>query len=253
MRSARTRLLLLGAVIACGLCWPAAAQAAFGIAGFQAAAKRSDGSAETQAGAHPYVLDAAFDLETEAGTRRLRDLTVHMPPGLLINPTSVNDCAEVDFRTPRSSIKPGSLSGERCPNSSQVGVVRVDVGGTVRWFGLFNLVPPFGTTAAIGASPFGTPLVFDVQAREADAGLDLRLQNVPQGFDLRSIHLTIWGTPWWGNARPNETHDPQRGNCLDEATGGSVASNCQVLGPGIQEPESLIKSYVTLPTTPCGT
>jgi hypothetical protein len=229
------------------------AQAAFSIGTFTVAAKKANGSAETRAGAHPYSLEAGFALDTEAGAQRLRDLTVQMPPGMLINPTAVAECSEAAFHKARSSSKPGSLSGESCPDSSQVGVIEVNVGGTVRYFGLFNLVSPFGRAAAIGASPFGTPVVFTVQVREGDSGLDLRLAGLPQSLDLRSLHLTIWGTPWWGNAKPSETHDPQRGNCLNEETGGSLASTCQVLGPGVQEPESLIKSYITLPTTPCAT
>ncbi len=248
MRRATTTALAVALLLAL----PAAAQGAFGIESFSVAAKKANGAAETQAGAHPYALEAGVTLDTEAGAQKLRDLTVQMPPGLLVNPTSVAECSEAAFHKARSSSKPGSLSGESCPNPSQVGVIEVNVGGTVRWFGLFNLVSPFGSAGAIGASPFGTPLVFAVQAREGDSGLDLRLAGVPPSLDLRAMHLTIWGTPWWGDARPSETHDPQRGNCLNEETGGSLASNCQVLGPGVQEPESLIKSYLTLPTTPCG-
>jgi hypothetical protein len=254
------RAAALALLLACALlCLPAAAQAAFSIAEFKVAAKKSNGIAETQAGAHPFAFQANLDFGTEAGAQRLRDATVHMPSGLLINPTAVNECNEAAFGEPRSATKPGSLSGESCANPTQVGVIRVDVGGTVRWFGLFNLIPPFGSAAAIGASPFGTPLVFMVGVREADAGLDLVLKDVPQSLDLRSLQLTIWGTPWipaapppGGSPPPLGPHDDQRGNCLDEETGGSLASDCQVLGPGIYEPLSLIKSYVTLPTTPCG-
>jgi hypothetical protein len=235
----------------------APAQAAFdfeaGAAGLSVAALTVSGTPKTEAGTHPYSLRADIALETEAGSRPLRELAVHMPPGLLINPTEVGECGEAEFQQPRSASKPASLSGESCPNTSQVGVVRASVEGTTRWFGLFNLEPPFGAVAAIGASPFGVPLAFTVHAREADAGLDLRLANVPQSFDLRSVQLTIWGTPWWGDkSHPSETHDPQRGNCLDEETGGSLASTCQVLGPGIEAPGGQIKSYLTLPTTPCG-
>lgn len=239
-------------IAVCALGLPSPASAAFGFEEFGVAAKRLNGGAETSAGAHPYSLEADVALDTEAGAERLHRLTVHLPPGLLINPPAADECTNAAFHTPRANTKPGSLSGESCPNPSQVGVIEADVGGTTRWFGLFSLVSPFGTTAAIGASPFGTPLVFEVQAREADVGLDLVLAEVPQSLDLRSLHLTIWGTPWWGDAWPAATHDPQRGNCLDEETGGSLASDCQVLGPGIEEPERLIKSYLTLPTTPCG-
>jgi hypothetical protein len=234
---------------------PSAAQAAFGFRpgteGFSAAALNADGSPTTQSGAHPHAFKTAVGLDAGSPDASLRDLSISLPPGFLVNPTAVAECSRAAFQTPRSTSKPGSLSGESCPNSSQVGVVRVEAGGTTRYFGLFNLVSPQGSAASIGASPFGVPLVFDVHLREPD-NLSLELVGLSQSLDLRSLRLTIWGTPWWGDTRPSETHDPQRGNCLDEESGGSLASNCQVFGPGVPAPEGQTKSYLTMPTTPCG-
>lgn len=227
------------------------AQAAFGIESLTAAATEQSEAPTTQAGAHPYAFEADVGLNTTGGASDgdLRDFHLHLPPGLLVNPTAVSECTLTAFHTHRSSPYETSESGESCPSSSQVGVIAVNEGGTVRHFGLFNLVAPFGSTAAIGASPFGTPLVFDVRLREGDAGLDLDLEGVPQSFDLQSMKLTIWGTPWWGAPSP-ASHDALRGNCLDEKTGGSNGS-CLVF-EAASAPESLIKSYLTMPTTPCG-
>ncbi len=83
------------------------------------------------------------------------------------------------FATPRTSPYEASASGESCPNSTQVGVLTVQTGAATRNFGLFNLVPPFGAAAAIGASPFGTPLVFAVHLREPD-NLALDLAGFPR-------------------------------------------------------------------------
>jgi hypothetical protein len=248
----RAARAFLGALLALALLAPAAAQASFGFVpgptGFAAGASNRDASPATRAGTHPYSFELAVGLETEGGARRLRDLTVHLPPGLLINPTTINECSEAAFHTPRVSPYEATSSGESCPNSSQVGVVGVDVGGTVRHYGLFSLVPPFGSTAALGASPGGMPLVFAVRAREADTGLDLVLDEVPQSLDLRSVKLTIWGSmPWEGTMGG---HNLLRGNCLNEQTGGSNGE-CLVFGSS-SAPLSLIKSYLTLPTTPCG-
>src|SRR5262249_18801326 len=154
----------------------------------------------------------------------LRDLAIHLPPGFLINPTAISECSAAAFHTPRTSPYEASSSGESCPNSTQLGVLSVDVADTARYFGLFNLVPPPGDAAALGAPPFGPPLVCATRLREADSGLDLVLEGVPQSFDLQSLKLTIWGTPWEGGSGGEDQpagHNPQRGNCLDEETGGS--------------------------------
>jgi len=243
----RARLLAC-ALAAWALALPASA-GAFGIESFSASAVKSGGAPETQAGAHPYAL--RLDLGFDGSGGDPRELTVHTPPGFLVNPTAVPECLASAFATPRgnTAYEHPSASGEKCPNATQVGTVAVNAGGTTRTFGLFNLVAPYGATAAFGAAPFGTPLVFAVHLREADAGADLSLEGVPQAFDLRSLEATIWGTP------QQEAHDEQRGDCLNEETGGSW-NTCGALGGegehALHQPPSLIKSYLTLPTTPCG-
>jgi hypothetical protein len=218
--------------------------AAFEIESFSVAARNQNETPATQAGAHPYAFTVKLGFDTGGGAEPLREATLHLPPGLLINPTAVPECLEAFFRTPRVSPHEASSSGESCPTSTQVGTIAVDVGGSSRHYGLFNLVPPFGAPAAIGASPGGTPLVFTAHLRESDYGLDLSLGPVPRGLDLRSLEVTIWGTPW------QPSHDAERGNCLNEETGGSWGS-CLVFD-GASAPESQINSDLTLPTTPCG-
>lgn len=255
MRRAATALLLAMA-IALGV--PAAAQASFGFLpgaeGFETQAISFNVPVQ-QAGAHPEALNSHIGLDPSAAGE-LRDLRLHLPPGFLVNPTAVTECSAAAFGTPRNSPYEASASGESCPSSTQVGVARVDVGGTVRYFGVFNLIPAQGSTAAIGLSPFGVPLVFEAHLRESDYGFDLNLTQVPQGFELESLDLTLWGTPWLGEAPnpPQNTynpgHNPQRGNCLNEQTGGSWGE-CFVFESTVA-PAELIKSYLTIPTTPCG-
>src|SRR4029077_17366316 len=160
------------------------------------------------------------------------------------------------FATPRSSPFETSGSGESCPNASQVGVATLTAGGVTRHFGVFNLVPPFGAAAAIGIAPFGTHLTATVQLREGDSGLDWDLAEIPADLGLESLDLMIWGTPWEGDSLPaanplhKSGHNPQRGNCLNEQTGGSWGE-CLVFDTA-PAPPSFIKSMLTLPTTPCG-
>jgi len=233
-----------GAAIITAIALAAALAAPAAALELEAAAKNLDGSAATQAGAHPYALD----LDLRAGGA-IRSARISLPPGLLVNPTETAECSFTAFHAPRSSPYEASASGESCPNSSQVGVAMVDAAGSVRHFGLFNLGPAGGTLTRIGASPFGVPLVFSVRLREGDSGLDLELGEVPASLDLHALRLAVWGTPWWGGLAA-ESHDQQRGNCLNEQTGGSWGS-CYVFGTTPAGGES-IKSYLTLPTTPCG-
>ncbi len=246
MRSCRA---ILSALVVAGVaCFPAMASADFGIDNFSVAVENQNGTPTVQAGAHPYAFQVDLALSTPGGVSDgdLRDLHVALPPGFLVNPTAVGECSAAAFSTPRVSPNETSLSGESCPNATQVGVVAVRSsfeGGSTRYFGVFNLVPPFGSPAAIGFAPFGVPVVLTPSLREADAGLDLDLDDLSQALDLHGLELTIWGTPWLA------PHDAERGNCLNEQTGASLGS-CLVFGAA-SAPGDLIKSYLTLPTTPC--
>jgi hypothetical protein len=214
------RLALCGALLAFGtLCLPAGAAASFGFLpggeGFAAAVTKADSSPVTQAGAHPYAFRAHLGFETEGGAQDLRDLALHLPPGLLVNPTAINECP--------------SLAGT-CPNASQVGVATVKVGANTSKFGVFSLAPGYGAPIAFGFLLSGHPVVFSGSLREADSGFDFHLGSLSPSLDLREIDLTIWGVPW------EDSHNPERGLVYGNAPA----------------PPSQIKSYLTMPTTPCG-
>lgn len=239
-------------MVATSLLGPASAGADFGFlpgpSGFSVAAKKQDGTPSTQAGSHPSVLEADLAFADDGD---LRNFELDLPGGFLVNPTAVPECSDAAFHAPRVSPYESSASGESCPNSTQVGTVAVDVGGTVRHLGLFNLAPPFGSSAAIGFSPFGVPVVLVAKVREADVGVSVLLQDLPRSLDLRAMRLRIWGSPWM------PAHDPARGNCLNEQTGGTwedpadLAYPCRVAAPN-KPLESEVKSFLTLPSTPCG-
>src|SRR5215218_2725219 len=164
------------------------AQAAFellpGDAGFDVAATEPDdpaivvggiasGGPDSLAGSHPYLLKAEVNLAPgpeapgEPGVpytdEDLRDLRLDFPPGLVENPAVVASCSVPQFNTQRQSPLGPTLSGEDCPDRSQIGILtlRSSVGGgETRSFGLFNLVPQGGSGPLIGASPYGVPITF---------------------------------------------------------------------------------------------
>jgi hypothetical protein len=247
-----------------------------GAAGFDVSITQPGGGPAGLAGSHPYEMKVDLGLNTAGSFADgdLRDLSVELPPGLLLNPTATAPCvaglctasseapavcAALDFNTPRADRFQTTLSGESCPDPTQVGTIAVTSsheGGETRTFGLFNLAPPHGAPMAIGASPYGIPVVFTPRVREADAGLTFSLANLSQAVSFKRLELTLWGTPW------DYDHDGQRGDCLNEADPSTPYGTPTVIGPSFTAgtcsigPPSYLdayaKSLITLPAGPCG-
>ncbi len=204
-------------VLALLLCAPA--KAAFGLLpgaeGFDLTARELDGSIDDQAATHPYTLTTtvAFDRQGAFSDGDVRSIDIARPSGLIENPAAVSQCSVAQFNTPRSSPFQQSLSGESCPNASQIGTVAVRSSlGPVRTFGVFNLTPSPGFPAAIGASPFGMPIVFraGIDSSAGEYRLSLRAENISQQLSISDLTMTFWGNPWLVG------HDRERGNCLNE-------------------------------------
>jgi len=216
------------------LALPATAEATFGVLpgveGFSVTPSERDGSIDLRAGSHPYALTTKIAFNTGPGSGDPRNLQIALPPGLIENADAVTKCSQKSFSTPRSSPYQASLSGESCPDQSQIGVVAVHSsygGGTTRYFGVFNLQPPPGVPSQFGFSPFGVPITLSPHVREAggEYGLNLELRDLSQRFAFESFEITLWGTPWAtpsGGKFPWEfPHDDQRGNCLNEVDSAS--------------------------------
>jgi hypothetical protein len=256
------------------------AGASFGLLpgdeGFDVSLTQADGTPTRVSGSHPYEMRVKVGFNTAGGfaDEDLRDLQLSLPPGLLANSAAAPLCGSADFHTPRTSPFQESLSGESCPGETQVGVVAVRssyAGGSTRHFGLFNLVPAYGSPAAIGASPFGTPLVLNAGIREGDAALTLDLEHLVQAIDVQGIEITLWGTPAGsptegGGGSPGTLifpHDNERGNCLNEIDPQAefgvpgkiepgepapkyIPGTCSPPGSPLLEPP---RSYLSLPTS----
>jgi hypothetical protein len=245
------RLIL--ASLALALLAPAGAQAfSFlpGTEGFDARPLISEaGDPATQAGSHPASLrlSVGFEASKQAGQPftqgDLRDLSFQLPGGLFENPTAVPTCTQANFHKPRFSQFEESKSGESCQDRSQVGTLTVKSsfgGGQTRTFGLFNLDPPPGVPSEIGANPYGAPIIFIPEIRQAggEYGITLRTDEVSQTIDVSALTLSIWGNPW------SVLHDPQRGNCLNALEPSFGWSKCSVGRPADNPPTA----YLTLPT-----
>jgi len=230
---------------------PAPARASFGFApggeGFEVALAGEGEAPAGEAGSHPASFSAsfAFDLEGEGPYTEgdLRELELELPPGLIENPTALPTCSAAAFLTARESPWEQSASGESCPDSAQVGVLSVRSsrgGGETRDFGLFNLAPPPGAPSEIGASPWGAPIVFVPEIRQADGdyGITLKTRGFTQLTDVSRLGLTLWGTPW------SVRHDDRRGNCLNEEEPAFGRAKCPIGRPR----DNPASAYLTLPT-----
>lgn len=251
------------------------AQASFGFLpgaeGFSESATEAGGSPDELAGSHPYAVSTSVNFKLEGSgpysDGDLRDLKVDLPPGLVENPTVVEQCTVSAFHTPRDSPFQESASGESCPLNSQIGTITVRGAfpGGERTFGLFNLVPPPGFLSLFGASPFGTPITFSTRVRSEEGafGLSLEAHNGSQQLDISGLTITRWGNPWLAG------HDPQRGDCLNEADPENGFGTTSTLEPEPQTKPPVAYSagtcavgnpltfpplaYLTLPTSCAGT
>ena len=288
------------AALVLGMFLPAAASALTVLPnseGFDANVSTEDGEPVVQAGSHPGEVAFSVNFATKGGGSstegEMRNLRVEMPPGLVENPTAIapragiqnGQCSQVAFSTPRSSPFEKSLSGESCPDKTQVGTVTLRSsfgGGETRTFGLFNLVPPRGAPSALGFSPYGDPIVLLSFLRQADGeyGVTLHAKDVTQAFDISGLTVRVWGIPWGllgplelVRETPKETvfqrlinHDKERGDCLNEKNPiaffgqpGRVltiieetkitkefdAGTCSIYNPLVESPDA----YLTLPTS----
>ncbi len=210
MSRMRTWLLTLATAVVVLAATSSSAQAAFGLTA-------SGGPTNPAAGAHS---DLKVDLAFTDDAQDLKNLTLHLPPGLLGNPNAVTPCTATEF---------SSTAG--CPATAQVGVVSstavalgipLDVPGKI-----YVLTPQGGEPARLGIrlNPADNPLLgllsglaamppIDLQApislrAPGDYGLDTTLTDVPRtvtanvlGFlpltldiFLKSMSMTLYGTP----------------------------------------------------------
>jgi hypothetical protein len=251
------RPLTVASLVLCSaMVFAAAAHAEFGfrsgVEGFRVEALEAGGAPDLRAASHPYQVTTTVELnrssepESGASDGDLQNLEIELPSGLIENPSVVETCSLADFATHRTSPFESSRSGESCPDASQVGVVALRTsyeGGSVRYFGVFNLEPPPGTPAQIGFSPFGNPVTFTPRIRgaEGEYGVTLGLRNLSQHTDVLGLKMTIWGTPW------TVSHNAERGDCLNEVEPLEPWGKCSVGRPRSHVP----KAYVTLPSA-CG-
>jgi hypothetical protein len=196
-------------------------QTPFGIeggGGYGLLPENEDGSADTQAGSHPFQLTTTLNLnqvlestDHQPGAPALpRNLDFNLPPGLLGDPQAVAKCSDVEFSTIIDS------NANLCPASTAVGAATVSlnlpVGGgrTIETVPVFNLVPASGEPARFGLEAAGVPVILDTAVRtDGDYGVSVGVNNTTELPQLLGSQVTLWGEPY------DRSHDASRGwSCL---------------------------------------
>ena len=164
------------------------ANAAFGLAGLSA--QPANGSAGANS-------DFTISLTVQDPAADLKDLTIHLPPGLVGNPLATPTCSESDLNA--DHCDPVSQVGTTATGALLSGTIPITVAGNV-----YNVAPRPGEPARFGIvlhpGPGLPPTILQSGAslRQSDFGLDTVLNNLPNtasGFpiDITSVSLTLSG------------------------------------------------------------
>ena len=260
-----------------------AAGSGFGLRGFEVSeterptpeqqGKHELGSADVQAGSHPYALTTSFVLNepedksvggkpTFVVSEGLKDVRVALPPGFVGNPGAVPTCSYHDFL------------GNLCPDDTAVGEVTV---GIVEGSGykseklhkvlaelqtvtnpLYNVEPPGGVPAELGVMVLKThPVLLDASVRTGgDYGITITSPNITEAVVTQTVRVTVWGVP------ADASHDRVRGKCLAQANSfrqeeeGGVPHNEEESQreneerAGVKDPLAPVSCPVSIPARP---
>jgi hypothetical protein len=161
-----------------------------------------------------------------APVEQYRDVVVHVPPGVVGNPTAVEECTIAQL----STLVPSQTGSPRptCPADSQIGWVHLAAGPLAP---LFNLEPAPGTPAAFGFSYAGVNTLLQARLRPNDNGIDIVTERIPAVIPIPVVEAQLWGVP------VDSGHDYLRNQCLSPSEVGSFGIRC----PSAAKPEPFLR------------
>jgi len=229
----------------------------FGFDAFDGQLTDEAGATSTQAGGHPADDTVAIDFNThtdpdplagpDSPVEPVKDVTVDLPPGLVGDPTAVDQCTTADL-----AHTSGQQGLPLCPATSQVGTVVLHMNN--RPFGMpiygpipvYNVVPPPNVPARFGLNVGGTIVVLDARLRSGgDYGLSIDSKDVSEALGIAGTIFTFWGVP------SDPAHDTQRA-CPGQVPPGFGGPTCPSGVPRsafLRNPTSCTPPGVGLPTT----
>jgi hypothetical protein len=234
------RLTLVLAVALAALWLPAAAQAEYGIEGFDVTFTGPSGETVSQAGAHPFAMTTSFTVDGEATAEGgflldepTKDLLATQVAGFAGAATAPPACSLADFLTPLE----GEIIYPSCSDSAAVGTVAVHASSKVAsgafYAPVYNLEPAPGEPTKFGFYVASVPVTIDARLSEAPPyPIVAGPTNTSQLVEAVGAEFTLWGVP------ADSRHDSLRGLCLSVVTGES-RGDCPV--------NVVPKPFLTLP------
>jgi hypothetical protein len=187
-----------------------AAQASFGLPGFDVAFTNKDGTPATEAGSHPFAMTISLgsnfigeghDAVTEG---RLKDFFLEQVPGLVGDTTAYPRCTNAQFLEVNGEVN-------NCPLNTAVGITASSVNEPGAWFAdpVFNLTPPPGVLLRLGFRVGNQEnIVVDVGVKdEAPSNPIAAVRNTPEILYIFGNKTQLWGDP------SDPEHDGLRGEC----------------------------------------
>ena len=178
VRGSRIKLIALAAALV-ALAGPGSAQAAFGVTVNKAEPVDKNAGAKSQ-----FDLDVSF-----TGGEDVRDLIVHLPPGLVGDPTSTPLCTEAQ------------LGSDACPAGSEIGSTTTTAtvlfpSDTTIQGSVYNVEPRTGEPARLGVvlrpDTGGTVILQSpARLRASDFGLDTVLEDIPNTAVVGGVTVPI--------------------------------------------------------------
>jgi hypothetical protein len=161
------------------------------------------------AGSHPYDVEVGLEFPSVVGpggqapVEGLRSVRLHLPSGLVVNPTAV------PVRCTAAEI---ALS--ECPPASQVGVVETEIASIGRGpYPLFSMATPPGHPAELAYNYAGDAVIHILGGLDGDFRLSAESVDILSHFPILAVDTFLWGVP------SDPGHDPFR-------RGGGCATGC---------------------------
>ncbi len=218
----------------------------FGIAAIDGLTTADEsGAGYSQAAGHPYSISTRMDFNTKSKAVPLigelwpvqapKDILVDLPPGLVGNPTGVDQCTASQLA---NSV--GFVARPTCPPTSQVGTTLVRLNGSTTFYvigpvPIYNLVPPPDAPAEFGFNIYGNVVTLKARLRGApDYGISVDAENVPEALGLQGTTVTFWGVP------ADHSHDHERACPGEQApwSGGPTCPSGAPLSAFLRDPTS---------------